>query len=287
MKSPFLCPRVRGQAWICYRWDLFQVQKLLSVTHSPSHRNDVPEGGFSSKASDERIKAVLYLESLERRALGQIIQGDLNWIFHYKTFEIINFLPVKTKGTFVDVFTQLLSSSEGQTNKKTSPDFLRSKCHSPASTLPKSSHQLEKVEISLNPFFPILPPKQQGKVYNTVHVFQKQIHNINMVYKWSTSCDPFSVQELRWFSSEEIGNAFYPIVYIISPKSIGMVRMEKESHPNSSIITPSFPPPPLTNSILSLSEIKIPLIHFLFLTFFNKLLKAGHLVQIIWHYPTS
>lgn len=62
---------------------------------------------------------------------------------------------------------------------------------------PRSSHQLEKVEISFNPFFPILPPKQQGKVYNTVHVFQKQTHNINMVYKWSTSCDPLSVQELR------------------------------------------------------------------------------------------
>lgn len=60
MKSPFLCPRVRGQAWICYRWDLLRVQKLLSVTHSPSHRNDVPEGGFSSKARDERIKAVLF-----------------------------------------------------------------------------------------------------------------------------------------------------------------------------------------------------------------------------------
>ena len=27
-----------------------------------------------------------------------------SWIFHYKTFEIINFLPVKTTVTFVDLF---------------------------------------------------------------------------------------------------------------------------------------------------------------------------------------
>lgn len=36
-------------------------QKFLSVTHFPSHRNDVPEGGFSSIASGERFKTILFI----------------------------------------------------------------------------------------------------------------------------------------------------------------------------------------------------------------------------------
>lgn len=104
IKSSFLCARVRDQAWICYRWDLLWVQTLVSVTHSPSHRKDVPEGGFSFTAGDAKLKAALYLESLERSDSGQTLQGEVIWTLHYKIFQIIKFFPVKTKGTLVDLF---------------------------------------------------------------------------------------------------------------------------------------------------------------------------------------
>lgn len=76
------------------------VQKLLSVTHFPSLRNDVPKGGFSSIASGEGFKAKLFILKLWKQENQDKYIRRVNLDFSLLTFEIANFFPVKTKGTF-------------------------------------------------------------------------------------------------------------------------------------------------------------------------------------------
>lgn len=71
-------------------------------------------------------------------------------------------------------------------------------------------HQLEQAEIPFNPFSPDSSQKQQQEASNTVHVFQKQIQNINVAYEWSTSCGPILSKIRNDFPMRKYGRPSFP-----------------------------------------------------------------------------